>query len=51
MMPEDIIREVIAFTELYIDQQNRRDIPISVRYRQRREFPLKLLALLKDEVY
>jgi len=51
MTPEEIIREAMAFTELVIEQQSRRDIPISIRYRQRRDFPSKILAVLKDEVY
>ena len=51
MNPEEIIREAIAFTEVFIDQQDNRDIPPGVRYKQRRDFPVKMLAILRDEVY
>lgn len=48
---EDIIREAIAYTELYINHQNRRDIPHVTRYKQRKGFPSHLLAILNDEAY
>lgn len=51
MIPEDIIREAIAYTELFIEQQGRRDIPISKRYYARRDFCETLLAVLKDEAF
>ena len=51
MTPEEIIREALVFTETVIEQQDNREIRPSIRYKQRRDFPEKMLAILKDEVY
>lgn len=49
MNPEDIIREAIAFTELYVETAE--DGPTSFKYYAFRDFVPKLLAILRDEVY
>jgi len=51
MTPEDIIREATAYTELIIEQRSDKNIRISDRYRMIKEFPEKILAILRDEVY
>lgn len=49
MDPEDIIREAIAYTELYAKQIDKGTI--SEKYRAFRNFAPKILAILRDEVY